>query len=189
MCACVYVCFVHTQLPWNCTTSMLFLKYLLKVWGSEDPQQFEDLISNHERMLTHLPMRWQKERGRHCMTPVCPGKGWTTLTWHLRLPHPTCEDLLSSFLDPISFAADTQPSIACSERWWAASTQATILILFGHAARPDTPPAPLNVDIAHEATLLLYLQSKHIQTWVTLTGQRVSFWTGWSWKPTRLSKF
>lgn len=36
----MYVC-VHTSSPWNCITSMLFLKYILKVSGF--------LISNHER--------------------------------------------------------------------------------------------------------------------------------------------
>lgn len=56
---------------------MLFLKYLLKVCESEDPQQFVDLISNHERhnCADSVPPRRPKERSRHCMTPLHPGKG------------------------------------------------------------------------------------------------------------------
>lgn len=139
-------------------------------------------------MLTHMPLGWQKERSWHRVTLVHPSKDWTKLMHHLRLLHPMWENLLFPFPDLISFAADSQPSIACSERWWAASSQTTALILFRQAARYDTPPASLNVDIAHYTTLL-YLQSKHILTWVILTGEKVSFWMGWSWKPTRLSKF
>lgn len=117
-----------------------------------------------------------------------PERAGTTLTWHLRLPHPTWEESLSHFLDSVSSAPDTQPSITCSERCWAASTQTTTLILFEQAARPTTPPALLNVDIAHEATLFSVSKANIYQLCDVN-------WTEWDSEqdvpedPTRLKKF
>lgn len=89
----------------------------------------------------------EKELTLHDLCSSQKGLEQMPLAWHLRLPHPTWEESVSHFLDSVSFAAGTQPSITCREGRWAASTQTT-LILFEQAARPDTPPALLNVHLA-----------------------------------------
>lgn len=125
---------------------MLFLKYLLKVCESEDPQQFVDLISNHERhnCADSVPPETTKGKEPTLHDPSSPRQGLNTLRWHLRLPHPTWEDFAIS-LSGSHALCSPYPAQHCLQ----ASTQTTILILFRQAARPDTPPAPLNMDIAH----------------------------------------
>lgn len=128
----------------------------MKVHEPEDPHESENLNSNHEcHSCADSPAPpGNKRKGADIARSLfIPERAGTTLTWHLSIPHPTWEESLSHFLDSVSSAPDTQPSITCSERCWAASTQTTTLILFEQAGRPTTPPALLNVDIAHEAAL------------------------------------
>lgn len=75
------------------------------------------------------------------MISVHPRKGWNNTYMAFEASSSHVGRMAVSHPGSVSFAADTQPSITCSGRCWAASPQTTALILFEQAARPDTPPA------------------------------------------------
>ena len=168
----MHVC-VHTQAPWNCTTSLLLLKYLLKQSGF--------FIPNHEH--------------HNCADSPVPemtkGKELT-----LRDPCSPQQGLSAAFEASPSSVRRLAVSLCRSHQlccWYPAQHGLQQEMMGSIHPDNNTNPFWTLLLLCYMWTWLtrqhLSLQSKHTPTCVTLTGRRLSFSMGWSWKPTRLGKF